>query len=105
MRPDPDPVKLPIANVPRWDVGAEIATRHLKGLNPLQTAIFTGNVRLCGVDENKALPYKPRKLSAMTRCDAGSGSLGAEKGPFWAASSGLYHQFYRQIARSAEKNP
>jgi len=25
----------------------------------------------------------------MTRCDAGSGSLGAEKGPFWAASSGL----------------
>ena len=36
---------------------------------------------MCGVDENKALAYKPAKLSAMTRCDAGSGSLGAEKGP------------------------
>ncbi|SFO52472.1 hypothetical protein SAMN05216330_103444 [Bradyrhizobium sp. Ghvi] len=67
--------------------------------------MFTGTARTCGVDENKTLPYKPRKLSAMTRCDAGSGSSGAGNGPFWVASSGLYLQFYRQIARSAEKNP
>jgi ribosomal protein L34 len=38
---------------------------------------------LCGVDEKKTLPYKPRKLSAMTRCDTGSGSLGAGKRPVW----------------------
>jgi ribosomal protein L34 len=56
-----------------------VATSRVK--NPAQTAIFTGIVRLCDVDENKTLPYKPRKLSAMTRCDAGSGSLGADKGP------------------------
>jgi hypothetical protein len=79
------------------------ATSRVK--NPKETAIFTGTVRSCGVDENKTLAYKPAKLSAMTRCDTGSGSSGAGNGPFWAASSGLYHQFYRQIARSAEKNP
>ncbi|WP_339035773.1 hypothetical protein WHZ78_30935 [Bradyrhizobium symbiodeficiens] len=64
MRPDPGPVKLRIANLPMWDVGADrpIATSRVK--NPAQTAIFTGIARLCGVDENKALAYKPAKLSA-----------------------------------------
>ena len=36
-------------------------------------------MRLCGVDENKALPYKPRKLSAMTRPKPGAALLGPER--------------------------
>jgi ribosomal protein L34 len=44
---------------------SRVATSRVK--NPAQTAIFTGIARLCGVDEEKTLPYKPRKLSAMTR--------------------------------------
>jgi ribosomal protein L34 len=35
------------------------------------------------IDENEALPYKPRQLSAMTRLDRGR-LIWAGDGPFWA---------------------
>jgi ribosomal protein L34 len=37
------------------------------------------------IDENRALPYKPRQLSAMPRSDRGRLIL-AGNGPFWAGS-------------------
>jgi ribosomal protein L34 len=55
------------------------------------------------IDGNRALPYKPRQLSAMTRSDRG-GSFGPET----ARLAGQHHRtylIYRQIARSAEKRP
>jgi hypothetical protein len=40
------------------------------------------------IDENRALPYKPRQLSAMARFDRG-GSMWAENGLIWA---GQHHR-------------
>ena len=40
------------------------------------------------IDENEALPYKPRQLSAMARL-AGGGSFGPETARFWA---GQHHR-------------
>jgi hypothetical protein len=58
---------------------------------------------LRNIDENGALPYKPRQLSAMTRSDRGR-LIWAGNGLFWA---GQHHRTYliiRQIARSAEND-
>ncbi|TPQ32791.1 hypothetical protein C2U70_20700 [Bradyrhizobium guangdongense] len=77
----------------------------LRGENPAETAIFAACGASGHVDEKGPLAYKPAELSAMTRPAAGSGSFGAERVQFGPHLYGRIHQFYRQIARSAEKNP
>ena len=74
--------------------------------NPGESRIFAAivpfrrsrNEASRGVDEKKALPYKPRQLSAMTRFDRGR-LIWAGTGLFWA---GQHHrtssQFQWQIA-------
>jgi hypothetical protein len=56
------------------------------------------------IDENEALPYKPRQLSAMARLDRGRliWPEMAFSGP--TSITGL-HLINRQIARSAENHP
>jgi hypothetical protein len=56
------------------------------------------------IDENEALPYKPRQLSAMTRLDRG-GSFGPEMALSGPTSITGFHLINRQIARSAENHP
>ena len=61
------------------------------------------------IDENRALPYKPRQLSAMTRPDRG-GSFWAGNGPLWAGQHRRTYLNIRQIVGlsgrlSAENDP
>lgn len=63
-------------------------TRSLTGKNPAKTDIFAPIATFqrsrfaarSEIDENWALPYKPRQLSAMARFLTGGGSFGAANG-------------------------
>ncbi len=79
--PAPKPVKLRIANV-GGSPNAPKAPLTVK--NPAKTVIFAPIATFrrslfatpCDIDENWALPYKPRQLSAMARFLTGGSSLG-----------------------------
>jgi hypothetical protein len=116
MRFAPEPVKLRIANVfdnsCRFRIKcAPWPTTILALKNTAKLDIFaqiapfrrTRAAAAREIDENGALPYKPRQLSAMARSDRGR-LIWAGNGPFWA---GQHHRTYliiRQIARSAEND-
>jgi hypothetical protein len=84
--------------VPLLDLRVANRTRRLQLTNVASADIARQ------IDENEALPYKPRQLSAMTRLDrgrliwAGDGLYGADH--HYRTSS---HQ--QAIARSAENHP
>ena len=116
MRVAPEPVKLRIANVFDNICRFRIKCAHWQTtiLAPKNTAkpdLFTQiapfrkarDAAPRNIDENGALPYKPRQLSAMTRSDRGR-LIWAGNGLLWA---GQHHRTYliiRQIARSAEND-
>ena len=89
MRFGPRPVKLPIANVCRfqWSCGRLFVRK-----NPAKTDIFAPIATFQrstvattpDIDENRSLPYKPRQLSAMARLFPGGGSFRGRKWPVWA---------------------
>jgi hypothetical protein len=56
------------------------------------------------IDENGALPYKPRQLSAMTRLDRGR-LIWAGDGLVWADHHHRTSPHQQAIARSAENHP
>ncbi|MHC2434720.1 ribosomal protein L34 [Bradyrhizobium sp. USDA 4451] len=94
--PAPKPVKLRIANV----AGSPNAQkRPVTDKYPAKSDIFAAIASFrrslfatpCDIDENWALPYKPRQLSAMARFLTGGGSLGPYNGSFEPASiTGLH---------------
>jgi len=116
MRVAPEPVKLRIANVfdnicrfrikcARWRTTILILKNTAKPDIFAQITPFRGirDAAPRNIDENGALPYKPRQLSAMTRSDRGR-LIWAGNGLLWA---GQHHRTYliiRQIARSAEND-
>ncbi|MGY2809765.1 ribosomal protein L34 [Bradyrhizobium sp. USDA 4524] len=94
--PAPKPVKLRIANVG----GSPNAPKRLHTVKyPAKSDIFAPIATFrrslfataCDIDENRALPYKPRQLSAMARFLTRGRLFGAVNGSFGPASiTGLH---------------
>jgi hypothetical protein len=79
-------------------------------ITPFRRSAAIASIAASGqIDENRALPYKPRQLSAMARFDRG-GSFWAGNGPLWARQHRRTYLIIRQVVSltgklSAENDP